>query len=235
MPLDSLADARRVGRDEHDRGAGLPLLQGDRPTGHVEEREGTHHRTARVEDAAWMGAQVVEAVGEHHTLGRPGTAAGEEDDVRVVFGEIPRGDVAVVRTCRRRQQQLQGHERRPDLGGDSASLGPALVDDQQSGAGGRRRVDCFLDRESGIHRREDGAQLGQRREQRDDVEVGSRPDGHAVARPDPVGLQRPGQAVGQAVDLAEGDRPRPELGCHAIGNGAPRVPEHIADQQLHPP
>ena len=87
---DRRADRRPVGlRHVGHQIAGLPLLQRDGPGAHVEEREDADHRPARLFLRAGMAAQVIDPVREHHALGRPGAAGGEEQHVRIgLFGRV---------------------------------------------------------------------------------------------------------------------------------------------------
>ena len=201
----------------------------------MEERERADHRPSGVEDPARVRAQVVDAVGEHHALGVTRGPAGEEDDVRSVLTKPDVSDVAVVFVAGGGQQPGERHQRGPHLGCHDARVRPSLVDDQEGRPGGQRRVHRLLHRQSGVHRREHGAHLRQRREERDVVEVGGRPDGDPIPMADAELLHRPRHSVANGIDLAEGDRAWPEHGRRTVGYGAGRVPEHVPDQQLHPP
>jgi hypothetical protein len=102
---DGPADGDGVGGGQQDDGVpSLPLLQCDGPRPHVEEGVRADHRPTALEQGAGVGAQVVDAVGEHGPLGPARAAAGEEDDVGVVLGRRRRARLAAV-SC-----VVQGHE-----------------------------------------------------------------------------------------------------------------------------
>ena len=99
---------------------GVPLLEGDGPRRHVEHRKHAHGPSAWLELRTGVGAQHAGPVGEHHTLGPAGRAAGEEHDVGVGLpqGRIGwRGQIGAGEIGERRQgggRQRRRRSRRPD-------------------------------------------------------------------------------------------------------------------------
>ncbi len=95
LPL--LRDAQqglRVRRlHEMDRTARLPGAERERPPRHVEQGEHADGAAVAFDAEARKAPQAVDPVGEHHSLGRAGTPAGEEDDVRVALVELRFVDV----------------------------------------------------------------------------------------------------------------------------------------------
>ena len=166
--------------DQHHRVAGLPLLEGDGPCPHVEQRVGTDHGAPGLQQCARVGAQMVGPVRQDRPFRPPGAAAGEEGHVGVALAEAGRVRRPVVATVGQGAETVEGQPRWRRRSG-----GPIGVGHHQVGPAGIEDGPGLLGAEEAVHGDEDGSDLGQSGKQRHGVERRGRPQGDPRPAADP--------------------------------------------------
>ena len=236
------------GLDVGDAVAGVPLLERDRPRGHVEHREHAHGHAPGLELGAGVRAQHVGPVGEHDALGHAGRAAGEEHDVRVGLPQVGSGCGGGVGRRRARpgsaarraaigRPLVDRVEHRPPHAGRQVEpgqgVGPPGVGQHDRRVGDvehRRRLGR---REQRAHRAEHRPDRRAPDEHRHHLERGRRPHRHPVAGAHPEGVEPGGHVRAERPQLGERQRAVAQRRGHAVRDGHRRLLEDVPDQQLH--
>ena len=146
-----------------------------------------HHRDRAVEHRRHQEVDVA-AVRQHHTLGAPGGAAGEEDDERIVLvdGDVGERGVGRVR-LERREVPFELEHRQPVCQVDTLeALEPAAVAEQHLRFRELHRVRDLFARPPAVEPDRDGAERGGRPERERVLDGVGSDDGDPVTGPHPV-------------------------------------------------
>ena len=171
---------------------------------------------------------------QHHSLGAPGRAAGEQDDEGVVFVDGDVGERRVERVpLEPGEVAFELHHRY--VGGELGALEPcepAPVTEQHLRFGQLDRVRDLFARPPAVEPDGDRAECGGRPEHERVLDGVRRHDGDAVARPDPVAVAERG---GDRRDRLEDRRERVltvgEDHVRAITQALRRAPQEV-DERL---